>query len=116
MDFHCQGLDLENLQENLSEGPPLVREEIIDQGTLDVIQAAEYGEPPINITNFHVQCKSGTIQRLLEFGLSTWDSRCPSADLDDSLRQPEILDLVSVEKDCSYRNMATDSAEFLAIH
>ena len=52
---------------------------------------------------------------MLEFGLSTPDSRCPSSDLDDSLRQPELLDLMSVDPDCHYRGMNTTSLEFQAI-
>lgn len=114
-DFYCQGLFLKDLKEYNGPGPELLKVATYDDEG-KVVTPAVYGPDPVNKTDMHIRCKNGHIQRLLELGLSSWDSRCPSVTPDDSRRQEDLLDLLSIDEDCSYRNLDPKSREFLVIH
>ena len=84
-DFYCQGLHLGDLTEYNGPGPDLISVPTYDDEG-KVVTPAVYGPDPVNKTDMHIRCKNGHVQRLLELGLSSWDSRCPSVTPDDSRR------------------------------
>lgn len=71
-----------------------------------------YGEDPINITTVNLQCGLGNISSLVDFGLSTWDSHCPSIDYDDVMNINKIVDTVSTDDKCNYRSLSETSIQF----
>lgn len=73
------------------------------------VAPAQYDPPPVNKTKMHVKCRRGNIENLLEVGLSSWDSRCPSTSLDDTSNQRKLLEVISADPVCSYRNSPGDA-------
>ena len=84
-DFFCQGVFLSELQENYSSGPPMLSPPYYDD-LGEMIEEPIFGPPPVNLTRYHVKCRRGNIHKLLEIGLSTPGSRCPSSSMDDLIR------------------------------
>ena len=107
-DFYCQGIYLSELQENFAAGARMAAPAQYDDFQKQ-IAPAQYDPPPVNKTKMHVKCRRGNIENLLEVGLSSWDSRCPSTSLDDTSNQRKLLEAISADPVCSYRNSPGDA-------
>ena len=74
----------------------------------DMIVEPTFGPPPVNLTRFHVKCQRGNIHKLVELGLSTVGSRCPSTSMDDLIKQKQMLKTIATDPRCSFRAAAAD--------
>ena len=75
-----------------------------------------YGEAPTNITKISLSCQLGYITNLVDFGLSTEDSRCPNARMDDAMHVNHLIDSVATDSECNYRNLDPNSSQYRAIN
>ena len=53
-----------------------------------------------------VECQIGTISNLLDFGLSTEQSRCPASSSDNSLIIEQLYETVSTDASCNYASLS----------
>lgn len=114
-DFLCENLSLLDLEENFSLGPPLIRDAKYNfLGVL--LQKAVYGEPPVNLTNLNLKCNFGEITNLIDLGLSTPQSHCPTYGIDDSNDVNQVLESVHTDPKCSYRGLQPGSSQFNAVN
>ena len=97
-------MNLSDLKENFSTGPTIVEDAKFDDKGNQIADAV-YGSAPDNITEIPIKCKSGEITNLIDFGLSTQDSMCPSTFLDDVLYVQDLIDAVSTDPRCNYRGL-----------
>ena len=81
-----------------------------------MIEGALYGPDPVNITYIDIKCNHGELTNLVDIGLSTYDSHCPSTVLDDVYFINNLIDTVSTDPVCNYRNMDNSSDNFNAIN
>lgn len=53
---------------------------------------------------------------MIDFGLSTWDSRCPIVHMDDTLDYDNIINSVRTDENCNYRNLVVNSTFYKEIN
>ena len=104
-DFLCEGFRISDLWEFDPKNPGPLR-----------ISRLEFEPDPVNITNVELKCHHGQIATLIDFGLSTYDSICPSVNYDTPVQINAFIDAVSTDPNCNYRNLAKNSTEFQNIN
>lgn len=114
-DFPCESITIKDADDLVyGRGPLKIKDEVINDKN-EVVSPAEW-KIFQNITKIGIQCRHGAVKHLIDFGLSTWDSQCPSVNVDQVFYYDRLLRAISTDDKCNYRNLDPNSTQFAAIN